>query len=479
MAFDVTLYTFSKRKNSTAKPTDGLVFSGLMREPCGVIRPSVSFEFAAGVNPSAYNYAYIPTFGRYYFINEWTSVGRLWVCSMEVDALASWKEEIGQTSAYILRSSAAYNGNLTDNLYPISTETVTYTNNIDVRGDFDSISDGYYIVGIINKDSTALGAVSYYILTQANFRILCNALLSNTDYLGDVTDISSDLLKSLINPFQYIASCTWFPFAPAGGNSVTSLSFGWWTINNISATKLGAVTLRSDYSIPLPKHPQASERGRYLNNAPFSRYTFVMPPYGAIPLPPLANEYSSDVELNITEFVDFITGKSELSLSYSLVNSVSFKNQFGSRSGQIGVPIALSQVSPNISAITQALGSSVNAIGNIFSGNIGGAIGAGVSAVGSALAAADMNVLTSGSNGGFASLLSPVAGKAYVTGSFSRVAGEYLSQNGRPLCETSFISAIPGYIITMNAAPSIPCTNTEIEMIRQTMDSGFFYDGGD
>lgn len=479
MAFNVTLYTFSKRKNSTAKPTGGLVFSGLMREPCGVIRPSVSFEFAAGVNPSAYNYAYIPDFGRYYFINEWTSVGRLWVCSMEVDALASWQEEIGQTRAYILRSSSAYNGNLTDNLYPISSETETVVNNIDVRGDFDSITDGYYIVGIINKDATALGAVSYYIFTQANFRVLCNALLSNTDYLGSVEDISSDLLKSLVNPFQYIASCMWFPFAPGGGNTVTEISFGWWTLSNIFATKLSAVTLSFDYSINLPRHPQSNTRGRYLNNAPFSRYTFSMPPYGSIPLPPLANEYGSAVELNVSEYVDFITGKSELTLSYSLAESTSFINRFGSRSGQIGVPIALSQVAPNISAISQTLGSSINAVGNLLSGNIGGAITSGISAVGSAISTADMSVLTSGSNGGFASLLAPYKGKAYVTGSFSRVAEEYLAQNGRPLCESRLISSIPGYIITMNVAPSIPCTNTEIEMIRQSMDSGFFYDGGD
>lgn len=479
MAFNVTLYTFSKRGNSTERPTGGTVYSGILREPCGVIRPTVGFEFPSGFSPAEYNYAYIPTFGRYYFISEWTSTGRLWVCSMEVDALASWRDEIGRTRAYILRSSAAYNVNLTDNLYPISSETETVVNNIDVRGSFDSITDGYYIVGIINKDATALGAVSYYIFTQAYFRVLCNALLNNTDYLGNIEDISSDLLKSLVNPFQYIASCMWFPFAPGGGNTVTEISFGWWTLSNISATKLSAVTLSFDYSIDLPQHPQADSRGKYLNNAPFSRYTFSMPPYGSIPLPPLANEYGSAVKLNASEYVDFITGKSELTLSYSLADSTSFINRFGSRSGQIGVPIALSQVAPNISAISQTLGSSISAVGNLLSGNIGGAITSGISAVGSAISTADMTVLTSGSNGGFASLLAPYKGKAYVTGSFSRVAEEYLAQNGRPLCESRLISSIPGYIITMNAAPSIPCTSTEIEMIRQTMDSGFFYVGGD
>ena len=413
MAFNVTLYAFSKRRNSTAKPTEGQVFSGLLREPCGVIRPSVSFEFAAGVNPSAYNYAYIPDFGRYYFVNEWTSVGRLWVCSMEVDALASWREEIGQTTAYILRSSAEYNGNLTDNLYPISTETATIVNNIDVRGDTESIGEGYYIVGIINKDNLALGAVSYYIFSQANFRKLCDALLGTTDCLGYINDISSDLLKSLVNPFQYIASCIWFPFAQSGGTPVTELSFGWWTLPNIVAEKLPTTAIYFDYSIPLPQHPQSKSRGRYLNNAPFSSYVFSMPPYGVIPLPPLANENGMDVKLNITEYVDFITGKTELTLSYSLVKSTSFLNQFGSRSGQLGIPIALSQVSTNISAITQTLGSSIGAIGNLLSGNIGGAISSGISAVGSAISVADMTVLTSGSNGGFASAFSSLTGKNY------------------------------------------------------------------
>lgn len=46
-------------------------------------------------NPSSYNYAYIPEFGRYYFISDMVHVSKgLWRISMQVDVLESFKNYI-------------------------------------------------------------------------------------------------------------------------------------------------------------------------------------------------------------------------------------------------------------------------------------------------------------------------------------------------------------------------------------------------
>ena len=68
------------------------VFSGTLREETSIISPVVLMELE---NPSSYNYAYIPEFGRYYFINDIVSVRKgLWRISMRVDVLESFKNYI-------------------------------------------------------------------------------------------------------------------------------------------------------------------------------------------------------------------------------------------------------------------------------------------------------------------------------------------------------------------------------------------------
>lgn len=68
------------------------VFSGTLREETSVISPVILMELE---NPSGYNYAYIPEFGRYYFISDMVSVRKgLWRISMKVDVLESFKNYI-------------------------------------------------------------------------------------------------------------------------------------------------------------------------------------------------------------------------------------------------------------------------------------------------------------------------------------------------------------------------------------------------
>lgn len=68
------------------------VFSGTLREETSVTAPVVLMELE---NPSGYNYAHIPEFGRYYFIRDMVSVRKgLWRVSMQVDVLESFKNYI-------------------------------------------------------------------------------------------------------------------------------------------------------------------------------------------------------------------------------------------------------------------------------------------------------------------------------------------------------------------------------------------------
>lgn len=118
---NISLFTLSKRINSTQQPTSGTpgqTVSGFLNERSGVVSPSIKFQIS---NPSSYNYMYIPEFSRYYYIREWTYEAGFWWASGEVDPLASWKTHITSAEAYVLRSASTWDGTITDNEYPATT----------------------------------------------------------------------------------------------------------------------------------------------------------------------------------------------------------------------------------------------------------------------------------------------------------------------------------------------------------------------
>lgn len=87
------LYKNSSERQAINKTiSDAVTLNGTLRSETSVTKPSIMVELE---NPSAYNYAYIPEFGRYYFIDDMVSVRyNLWRIECSVDVLMSFKNEI-------------------------------------------------------------------------------------------------------------------------------------------------------------------------------------------------------------------------------------------------------------------------------------------------------------------------------------------------------------------------------------------------
>lgn len=467
MAFNVYLYTFSKRKNSTEKPTGGLVFSGLMREPCGIIRPTVSFEFAAGVNPSAYNYAYIPNFGRYYFISEWTSVGRLWACSMEVDALASWRDEIGKQSLYVLRSSAQSDPQIVDMLYPSRVSP-------DVKYEyysFDnwsySFSSGTYIVGILSPDQSGVGACVYYAMTSAQFREFNYYLLSNIDWVspdgGLWNEISKQLGKVLFNPFQYISSCVWVPIT-ISGTSVAEIPYGWnWKIESTASRLSGSLLYSSEMTVTVPPHPDYAQFGSYIHSAPFSQYVITVPPFGVFPLN--ANIAATTENLTVSVDVDAMTGAARLQVrgaGYTFVDTAA----------QVGVQVQIAQLSLNVERGAQAVLQMTTGASQVGGKNPDAGVKNIFSGIADALGFIGRPAISTYGSTGSNSTLGPIK----MEGIFYHPVETAPNLFGKPLCKQRVLSTIPGYIQISDPHADIACTETERDMIEGFMSNGFYFD---
>lgn len=101
---DITLCVNNSEKNKLGKSLSNLnTFSGSLKEETSVTNPVIMMELE---NPTGFNYAYIPEFGRYYFIDDIVSVRTgLWRISMKVDVLESFKNNIRGVSVILSDST--------------------------------------------------------------------------------------------------------------------------------------------------------------------------------------------------------------------------------------------------------------------------------------------------------------------------------------------------------------------------------------
>lgn len=97
--------------NKTATTVSTL--SGALIDESSIIDPVIEIESASV--PAA-NYAHIPDFGRYYFINNIESVrDGLWRLTLHVDVLKTYASAILSNKAVVSRSTNLWNLYLEDN----------------------------------------------------------------------------------------------------------------------------------------------------------------------------------------------------------------------------------------------------------------------------------------------------------------------------------------------------------------------------
>lgn len=120
MAFTISLYKTASENNRVVKAlTSGKEMSGELRNQTSVINPSIRIESADNI--STYNYAYIPEFGRYYYISDITSVRtNCWIISLRCDVLMSYSANIKALRPIIEREEVGQSSGLIDSDMPIN-----------------------------------------------------------------------------------------------------------------------------------------------------------------------------------------------------------------------------------------------------------------------------------------------------------------------------------------------------------------------
>lgn len=124
--------------------------AGAFRDSTSVLEPSVVIEYRCVPN---FNYAYIPKFNRYYFINNITSVRTgLWELDMEVDVLMTYNSAIINQTAFVDRNEFEYDTYLNNELLIKSVERPDVTiieekNNILTNAETHDDAYSYVLTG--------------------------------------------------------------------------------------------------------------------------------------------------------------------------------------------------------------------------------------------------------------------------------------------------------------------------------------------
>lgn len=462
-------YQFAKRTNSTKRPDGGQEFGIDLKAPCNIIDPEI--KIATQNDPTGYNYCYLPTFSRYYWVKNWTYANGLWAASLTVDTLASYRDQIGNSTEYVTRSSAQYDGTISDGLYPATAKVQSVTTAF--QGGFaETISGGFFVIGFIAKAANSIGAITYAVMTPTNAKKLSAKLLTDVSYLSiDNTEISDSLTKVLFNPYQYIVSCNYFPFDIAKITAhlplVSSVDVGWWSID-VPCWILGEDNnkLTKSVSVSIPKHPQAVSRGGYCNASPYTDYTIFLQPFGVIPLD--ASKLWGAVTLSIQYMVDLFTGDSILRIftdSNQLVHETTAK---------LGVPIQLSNITFDIpSGIGGLLHTGIAAaFGGIQAALSGGSFSDVGNGILNAAQATNADVASKGATGSTIAFDSV----PYMVARFKILTDDNNTDHGRPLCKRVQISTIPGYIMVDDPDIALTATAEEIDSVKSYMKNGFFYE---
>lgn len=460
----ITVYrNFAKENNSTKIPTGGEVVNCNLKMPTSRLNPTFILE------STDTTITHIKWDNRYYFVNDYNHTSNSvteYICS--VDPMGSWKSNIGASSQYVVRAASASNEYILDMLYPATTKRSRTAFGFVGLSDVIS-SAGTFVVGIINGalDAESAGTVVYYAMTETQFRFLMGKLFDSTLY---------SVSKELINPFQYIVSCNWFPFDLIDG-SLVPVQFGFWS-SGVAARviKVENRIMQVQGYATITEHPEALTRGKYLNAAPYRMAEVSVYGFGHIPIDTMYLMDDQRVFVHIK--CDLFSGMA------TMIISTASGYELSRTQTQFSVPVQVSQLNTNYLGTAQAILGSASSIGASAGGSYaavangrsaGGAVGGALGFINGIISATQAmvpSVSTNGTNGD--ATVYTITPNVYVD--IADIVDEDVARNGRPLCEERTISSLSGYIQCINTDIEIPGTTTERDIIVSYMNSGFYYE---
>lgn len=461
---EIILFRFNKRKNSTATPIDGTIFPCELKSECSILSPVIDIESAIYPN---YNYAYMPAFSRYYYITDISYDAGLWVISMEVDVLATWKEYIQSTKTRVIFSTSKYNSDLLDNRIAASGKYSRNSATADFAGALtgqNTVPSGTFaLVALSNDSQWATGTTTTYFMTYQQMQAFASELLEPTVWEG--------LKQFFNNPMDGVIECYYLPINIASYVSLSengNIQIGDYTFSATArkalSTNLALSTHKATITIPWGYSD-------FRRLSPFTDISLFVPFCGAKPIAP-------EMVYNIDQlFIDYSVDITSGNVQAIVYNKEEVLEEF---SGNIKVSLPLAQSQSRVENVIGGSAGAVTAVAGFSTGNVAlGATGV-LSAISSVLT--PTNIKTMGGFGG--SVLGAIIGNdltrwqkfrlSVTTRETSDSPANMRATMGNVLNEVVSLSGLSGYCQTSGASVSAPATELELNDINSMLDSGVY-----
>lgn len=457
-----TFYHLDKRPNSLKIPSQG-------GEEVEVKLKNETSKYS----PSFYlsrvetTWNYLKFNNLYFYISDVITIRNgYYLITTTLDVLASYREQIKGTTAYVRYSTSNYDTMLPDDRLSVGSN-ITYQNKtwhvfdiypIELNNQLDD-KEGTYIVNYVTENPT-LGCSGTLLLTYAQTKRLAE-ILAEPDFKEYLNyNVVGELVaRKLDNIYDCVISCKYIPIKR------TSLGFGSKTLylagydTHISGV-IPYTHLGLDHWVEIPH--QFSD---FRQLSPYSDYYIVLPGVGIIP-------YNANLLINrpnIHIFCDLDATSGDIMYVIDDTTRVS---------GNIASNMTLSSTSTP--GIIGGIASAVTGIGALATGHVG------VAAATLFGAAVSSSQVETGSTGGMATNLNIMAttdsiglgdvGIVSVTRNTNIEPITMAEKLGRPCNKLLNLGTLSGYVQTVEASVNCEAPLDIKEQINSQLDGGVYFE---
>lgn len=457
MGYTVTFGTMLKRANSTKQlfiyNNSNVACS--LKTPCDILAPVFTYQ---GALTESNNYFYVSEWAKYFWITSLVFDKGHWEITGRLDAMATYKDAIGNATVYVERSASAGNTALFDPLAkiqdPCQRDFAFYPMGFS--------SAGSYVLGVAGNSGT-----SYYACSSQQFQALYQKLFSNDfaqaayqiwdNVAGFFQNVEKIIANNIVRPADYFQSAVWIPYDIITGQQGANIYLG-----NINTNLTGIpvsptqVVKNLTYSIQYASHPQAATLGEWLNGQATRKCTLSIPGVGTIPVFPGGALGNDPVTVSLS--VDILGGV------YACVQD----SRMTYLTGSVGCNVGLTDISSNpLSALTNLTGAGISAATGDYGRAIGELVSTGISLIPS------VSTIATGAANAIVSATPNIT--ACMT--YSLVSTPDYAHMGRPDGTTRQISTLSGYVKCAGAAIAInKATYQENIEINNYLNEGFYYE---
>lgn len=473
----VFLYNFAKRNRSTlTTQSSGTALNCTLKEATSITKPVLLFQT---VEAFTYNYCYIPDFGRFYFISSVQSVERMWEVACTEDYLASFKTEIGATSANILYAHGSTK-NIPDQRIPVTANLLKGHNFKALDDMVITEGQGAVIVGITGKGSFG----SYLLQYNSDINEMLDGIDSWASFITDNWTFTKQLFFGG-SASECLRSAIAIPLV-FGGSDVSDSEAEALSLGNYPCKTSGNRDIKG-YHItkPILKYsdtiniPWQSTDWRRVST--YTDISLYLPMIGMVNIP--ATELMNDTSLTVKYAINVTSG--DISCEISGTQS---EIKVGVASGNCAMATAYGSTGIDTNKMTNAVAMGAGVLTAMKAASLQTramsyaaqvAIGAGIAGAASeTIDALGGNGQGSGGLGGGSSHGLDKVMHIFVTQKeLSDTQAHFNEIMGKPYMAVGTPNQFTGYVQTDGFQfKSTKAYSEEKDMINQLMDSGIYYE---